>query len=134
MTLPLERTSGPPTDPADLPEVFERAWNQRDRGLLTALFDAEALLVTRPGVVLRGEERRAATDVALEHRTPVTVSLRHVYVADGIALLINDFVHEGTDAEGEHVQTTGTVTDVARRGADGRWRYLIDNPSGTDRR
>jgi uncharacterized protein (TIGR02246 family) len=133
MTLPLGPPSGPPTDPADLPEVFQRAWNERDGELLAALFDPEALLVVRPSVVVRGEERRAATVAALEHRTPVTVSLRHAYVTDGIALLINDFAHRGTGPDGEPVDVAGTVTDVARRGDDGRWRYLIDNPSGTDR-
>ncbi|GIJ45547.1 hypothetical protein Val02_24330 [Virgisporangium aliadipatigenens] len=29
------------------------------------------------------------------------------------------------------VDLSGTATDVARRGPDGHWRYLIDNPFGT---
>jgi ketosteroid isomerase-like protein len=33
--------------------------------------------------------------------------------------------------DGEHVHVDGTATDVARRGPDGLWRYVIDNPFGT---
>lgn len=31
---------------------------------------------------------------------------------------------------GEGPRVAGTATDVARRGIDGRWRYVIDNPFG----
>lgn len=41
---------------------------------------------------------------------------------DGIALLIVGWTIG---------DVTGTATDVARRAADGRWRYVIDNPFGT---
>jgi ketosteroid isomerase-like protein len=45
-------------------------------------------------------------------------------VAGDIALLIVGWSIAGLDAQ-------GTATDVARRGPDGRWRYVIDNPYGT---
>ena len=47
--------------------------------------------------------------------------VRHSYVVDDIALLIVDW------SVGD---LAGTATDVARRGADGVWRYVIDNPAG----
>lgn len=38
----------------------------------------------------------------------------------------------GTDPRnGGSVNFQGTATDVARRGSDGRWRSVIDNPFGT---
>lgn len=55
---------------------------------------------------------------------------RHVYATDDLALLIVDWVIEGT-ADGRPVRIEGTATDVARRGPDGRWRYAVDNPFGT---
>ncbi|GAA2416557.1 hypothetical protein GCM10010420_53480 [Streptomyces glaucosporus] len=64
---------------------------------------------------------------------PVTVRPRHTYVAGDIALLIVDWAIEGTGPEGERVHVEGTATDVARRGADGLWRYVIDNPFGAAR-
>lgn len=62
---------------------------------------------------------------------PIEVEPRHVYVADDIALLIVDWKISGTAPDGAQVDISGTATDVARRGADGIWRYLIDNPFGT---
>lgn len=38
---------------------------------------------------------------------------------------------EGTGPDGAAVRLAGTATDVARRGPDGLWRYVIDNPFGT---
>lgn len=62
---------------------------------------------------------------------PVSVCPRHVYRSGELALLIIDWVIDGTDREGRAVHVEGTATDVARRGPDGRWRYVIDNPFGT---
>jgi len=58
---------------------------------------------------------------------------RHVYTTGDLALLIVDWVIDGTDSGGRAVHIEGTATDVARRGEDGRWRYVIDNPFGTRR-
>ncbi|BCJ57119.1 hypothetical protein Jiend_05410 [Micromonospora endophytica] len=46
-------------------------------------------------------------------------------------LLIVDWAITGTTADGAPVDLRGTATDVARKGADGFWRYAIDNPWGT---
>lgn len=62
---------------------------------------------------------------------PIEVRPRHVYVAEDIALLIVDWTISGTTPDGEEVDIRGTATDVARRGKDGIWRYIIDNPFGT---
>jgi ketosteroid isomerase-like protein len=42
-----------------------------------------------------------------------------------------DWSIDGTGPDGEHVHLEGSASDVVRRGADGRWRYLIDNALGT---
>lgn len=62
---------------------------------------------------------------------PISVTPRHTYVAGDLALLIVDWVIDGTGPDGARVHLEGTATDVARRGADGCWRYVIDNPFGT---
>ncbi|MFE0124889.1 YybH family protein [Streptomyces parvus] len=56
---------------------------------------------------------------------------RHTYVSGDLALLIVDWVVEGRAAHGGQVRIAGTATDVARRGPDGLWRYVVDNPFGT---
>ncbi|MDF5752636.1 hypothetical protein [Spongiactinospora sp. TRM90649] len=52
------------------------------------------------------------------------------YVADEIAPLLVDWSISGTTPVGVTVDIGGTPADLARRGADGRRRYVIDNPFG----
>ncbi|MGK5638855.1 YybH family protein [Streptomyces sp. URMC 126] len=122
----------PPLAAADLPRVFAAAFNARDAALVDALFEPEALHVRRPGEAVAGARRRAALPEVVRRRIPISVTLRQVYEVGDTALLINDFVHDGVGPDGVRVRVEGTATDVARRGPDGRWRYLISNPSGTD--
>ncbi|MFJ7270607.1 YybH family protein [Streptomyces sp. NPDC099050] len=123
----------PPTDPAELPAVFEAAFNSGDLALVDRLFAPGAVFVTRPGEAVTEDARRAANARFLELGVPIALTLRHTYVCEDIALLVGDFVISGTGPDGEPVHQEGSATDVARRGPDGRWRYVIDNPSGTDR-
>lgn len=127
----MPSNSGLPVDPADLPYVFADAFNARNLELLDALFEPAAMHVLRPGQTSSGASRRAALPTVVRDRIPISVSLRQVYVVGDTALLINTYVHDGVGPDGTHVHTEGTATDIARRGADGYWRYLISNPSGT---
>ena len=62
---------------------------------------------------------------------PLKAEARHVFVAGDIAQIVVDWSIDGTGPDGEHVHLGGSASDVVRRGADGRWRYLIDNALGT---
>jgi ketosteroid isomerase-like protein len=121
------------TDPAKLPGVFADAFNSGDPAAVEALFESGAVFVTEPGQVVTGDDRRRATGDFLALGVPIAITLRHSYVSDDIALIIGDFVIHGTGPDGTAVHQEGTATDVVRRGADGYWRYVIDNPPGTDR-
>jgi ketosteroid isomerase-like protein len=121
------------TDPAKLPGVFADAFNAGNAEAVERLFESDAVFVTEPGQLVSGDARRAATGEFLKLGVPISITLRHCYVSADIALLIGDFVIHGTAPDGNPVHIEGTATDVARRGADGCWRYVIDNPPGTDR-
>ncbi|MCP3755173.1 DUF4440 domain-containing protein [Streptomyces sp. TBY4] len=123
----------PPTDPAELPAVFEQAFNSGELSAVDRLFAPGAVFVTGPGKAVTEDARRAANAEFLALGVPISLTLRHTYVCEDIALLIGDFVIAGTAPDGTLVHQEGSATDVARRGPDGRWRYVIDNPSGTDR-
>lgn len=127
------RRGGPVVDPAELPAMFARAFNAGDLAAIDRLFEPDAVRVVQPGVVVTGDGRRKATSDFLALGIPITLHLRHAYVYDDLALLIGDFVIDGTRPDGRHVHHEGTATDVARRGADGCWRYAIDNPPGVER-
>ncbi|MFI0876378.1 YybH family protein [Streptomyces parvus] len=84
----------------------------------------QALPTTGPG-------RIPAHRDFLALRVPIRVAPRHTYVSGDLALLIVDWFVEGRAAHGGQVRIAGTATDVARRGPDGFWRYVIDSPFGT---
>ncbi len=122
-----------PTEPGDLPYAFAEAFNSGDLAAVDRLFEPDAVFVTRPGHSVTGDERRLANAEFLALGIPIKLTLRHVYVHQDVALLIGDYLIEGTAPDGTPVHDRGSATDVARRGADGHWRYAIDNPSGIDR-
>ncbi|MFF4615364.1 Cif family virulence factor [Nonomuraea jabiensis] len=72
-----------------------------------------------PGHPVAGPARLAANQHLQSFGLPIEARPRHAYVAGDIALLIVDW------------SMRGTATDVVRRGPDGRWHYVIDNPHGT---
>lgn len=119
------------SDAAHHPSVFEAAFNSGSAQALAAVYDRDAVFVPRAGEPVTGAELRAANAEFQSLRLPISVRPRHTYVADDIALLIVDWVIDGDAPDGGHVHIEGTATDVARRGADGLWRYVIDNPFGT---
>jgi ketosteroid isomerase-like protein len=118
-------------DPADHVGAYCATFATGSGELLDHHYEAGAVLVPRPGQPLTGTGRVAAHRHLLGFGLPITAQARHVYVADDIALLIVDWSIRGTGVHGHQVDLGGTAADVARRGSDGRWRYVIDNPFGT---
>jgi ketosteroid isomerase-like protein len=118
------------TDPARHPAVFAAAFNSGDPTAVEAVYEDLGILVPEPGRPVTGVERKSATATFQGPGVPIEVRPRHVYVADDIALLIVDWTIDGTGKDGNPVHIQGTATDVARRGPDGHWRYIIDNPFG----
>lgn len=118
-------------DPAQHPAVYVAAFNTGDARAVEHVYDELGVLVPRPGHPVTGAERAAATAHLLGLGLPIHARPRHVYVADDIALLIVDWSIGGAAPGGPGLHLEGTAADVARRGRDGRWRYLIDNPFGT---
>ncbi|MCP3804791.1 DUF4440 domain-containing protein [Allokutzneria sp. A3M-2-11 16] len=104
---------------ADWVELFNRG----DTAAVDALYADDGLLVPVPGHPVSGPARAAATQYLIDQGARMSAEVRHCYVAGDIALLIVDWSLEG-------VGMKGTATDVLRRDADGRWRYVIDNPAG----
>ncbi|MBK1785640.1 YybH family protein [Prauserella cavernicola] len=110
------------TDPAQHPFAFAAAFNA---GVPELVYEQGAVFVRPDGVTVTGAELHRANAELAARGAPITVRPRRVEVAGDVALLIVDWIIDGADL---HLE--GTATDVARRGADGYWRYAIDNPMG----
>lgn len=117
--------------PEEVPAVFAERFNSGDAAALAQVYEDAAVLVPQPGTPATGPDLHAANGRLQELGVPIAVRPRHVYRSGDLALLIVDWVIDGTGREGQAVHIEGTATDVARRGADGLWRYVIDNPFGT---
>jgi hypothetical protein len=102
--------------PEDLPRLFAEAFNAGDP---TALYEPGAQPAELAGHLALG--------------LAMTVNTRKVITRGDLALLIVDWRIGGETGTADVTETagvTGTATDVARRGPDGGWRYVIDNPTG----
>lgn len=120
------------TDPAMLPGAFEDALNGGDVEGVLALFTPGATMRTPAGDVIAGHEalrREISGTVAAGGR--LTNIPRHTLVGAEAALLVTDWTLEITAPDGERVAPTGTTANVARRSADGSWRFAVLNPLGT---
>jgi ketosteroid isomerase-like protein len=61
------------------------------------------------------------------------LTVRHVYQTTDTALVVVDWSMKGKTPDGKTMDLAGSGTDVLRKGADGTWRYIIDNPFGSAR-
>lgn len=113
------------------PHVFAAAFNSGDPAQVEKVYEPDDVLVSRPGDPVGGQDRSRANAELMALGLPIEVEPRHVYVNGDLALLIVDWTIAGTGKGGEVVEIRGIATDVARRGSDGLWRYVIDNPWGT---
>ncbi|MEO3766910.1 DUF4440 domain-containing protein [Streptomyces sp. B8F3] len=120
-----------PYDAERLPYAFAAAFNSGSPDTLSRIYADDAVFVPRPGTSVSGERMVAANAEFQALGVPIRVQPRHVYVTGDTALLVVDWVLDGPGQDRAHVHIEGTATDVARRGADGVWRYVIDNPFGT---
>lgn len=117
--------------PEEVPAVFAERFNSRDATALAQVYEDGAVLVPQPGTPVTGPDLHTANGRLQKLGVPISVRPRHVYRNGDLALLIVDWAIDGTGRDGRTVHVEGTATDVARRGSDGRWRYVIDNPFGT---
>ncbi|MGW5049919.1 YybH family protein [Actinokineospora sp. NPDC004072] len=121
----------PVADPHEHTANFAKAFNSGDPAAVVATMDPRAVFVRAPGDPVTGDDARKAVADFLALGLPMEIEDRHVYVADDTALIIADWRVEGTTPDGQQLSLQGSSTDVLRRGADGLWRSIIDNPHGT---
>jgi uncharacterized protein (TIGR02246 family) len=121
-----------PTEPEGvIPSLIER-FNSGKVSAMMGLYAPEAVFIANDGRTVTDHTEIAATfERDLRHGLPLVAKVRHVFVAGDIAQIVVDWSIDGTGRDGEEVHLRGSASDIVRRGADGRWRYLIDNNQGT---
>jgi ketosteroid isomerase-like protein len=121
-----------PTEPEGIVASLLERFNSGKVSAMMTVYGPEAVLIAKDGrTVTDRTEIAAELERDLSLGLPLEAKARHVFVAGDIAQIVVDWSIDGTGPDGKHVHVEGTASDVARRGADGRWRYLIDNRLGT---
>lgn len=116
-------------------EACDRAISQEDYATLMAYYAEDAVLVVKPGMVVRGKEniRKAFVAIAdyFQHRLVVTQGKMDIIEGAGNALVIMETRLDIPTAEGGSTQVTRRATYVFQLQND-RWLCSVDNSYGTD--
>jgi uncharacterized protein (TIGR02246 family) len=114
-----------------MPSLVER-FNSGNLSAMIELYAPEAVFIANDGRTMTDRAEIAARlDLDLKLGLPLVANVRHIFVADDTAQIVVDWSIDGLGPNGKQVHLTGSASDIVRRGADGRWRYLIDNNQGT---
>ncbi len=131
MNLKIESFPLPTGPEGVIPSLIER-FNFGTVNAMMELHDPHSVFVENDGRTLTD---RAAIAARLERDLklglPLAATVRHVFVAGDIAQIVVDWSIDGKDSDGKEVRLAGSACDIVRRGADGFWRYYIDNNQGT---
>jgi uncharacterized protein (TIGR02246 family) len=131
-----ESGGAPPTDAQALAvrtvvESMTSAFMEGDIDRVMDAYEPGAVVVGDPGAPIRGDAPLRAMFSAFAAVRPVFVYGGHeMIVAGDIALHIAPWTMTGKAPDGAPVEGRGLSVAVMRRGADGQWRMIIDNPHG----
>jgi ketosteroid isomerase-like protein len=107
--------------------------NSGDLESLLPLYESTAAFATQPGSLAHGARGIGeALGGFISMNGTLDLEVTRVLEVDDLALVIGVWSFDGTGPDGRPVRLEARNADVLRRQADGTWRFVIDNPWGTD--
>jgi uncharacterized protein (TIGR02246 family) len=107
--------------------------NAGDVDSLMPLYERDAAFAQQPGSLAPGAAGiREALSGFISMQGTLDLDVTRVLEVDDLALVVGVWSFDGTGPDGEPVRLEARNADVLRRQADGTWRFVIDNPWGTD--
>jgi uncharacterized protein (TIGR02246 family) len=115
---------------AELHQQFASGVNSGSVDALLDLYEDGATFITATGTPVMGKAAiKEVLSAFLALKPQFRIEASSAYEGGGdLALLEARWAWEGNSPEGWPMRLTGTSREVARRGADGKWRYAIDDP------
>ena len=121
------------TTPEQVLETIVEGINSGNLDALMPLYESEAAFATQPGSLAHGSPGvRQALAGFISMNGKLDLEVTRVLEVDNLALVTGTWTFDGTGPDGEPVRLAASNADVLRRQADGTWRFVIDNPWGTD--
>jgi uncharacterized protein (TIGR02246 family) len=119
--------------PEQVLESIVTGINSGDIDSLMPLYEADAAFVPEPGNLAHGAPGVSqALNGFISMNGELDLNVTRVLEVDDLALVIGVWTFNGTGPDGEPVELAARNADVLRRQSDGTWRFVIDNPWGTD--
>ena len=119
--------------PEQVLETIVDGINTGNLDALMPLYESGAAFATQPGSLAHGGPGvREALTGFISMKGKLDLEVTRVLEVDDLALVTGNWSFNGTGPDGEPVRLAANNADVLRRQADGSWRFVIDNPWGTD--
>jgi uncharacterized protein (TIGR02246 family) len=100
---------------------------------LMTLYEADACFATQPGQLAKSPESvRQSLRNFIDLKGKLDLKVKRVIQASDLALVTTEWSFSGTGPDNNPVNIASKSADVLRRQADGAWKFVIDNPWGTD--
>ena len=126
---PSTRSSPAAQEPTDLYAIIQDAVNAADVEAFLGAHDDDATVVTPPeGAIARGHAQIRAAIVALLRLRPRLTLVPGAALRGGELALAHGRWHLSVDDDGSRIELGGLGTMVTRRGPDGMWRVVLDDP------
>jgi uncharacterized protein (TIGR02246 family) len=119
--------------PEQVLESIVTGINSGDLESLMTLYETDAAFAAQPGRLAHGPAGvRESLAGFISMKGKLDLEVTHVLEVGDLALVTGVWSFNGTGPDGEPVQLTARNADVLRRQTDGSWRFVIDNPWGSD--
>ena len=119
--------------PEEVLNLVVKGINSGDLDSLMTLYEADACFAAQPGQIAQSPESvRQSLRSFMDLKGKLELKVKRVLQASDLALVITEWSFSGTGSDGNPVNMAAKSADVLRHQADGTWRFVVDNPWGTD--
>jgi uncharacterized protein (TIGR02246 family) len=107
--------------------------NNGDLNSIMNLYEPQACFAPQPGQLAKDPESiRQGFRSLIDLKGKLYLKVKRVIQASDLALVTTEWSFSGTGPDGNPVGMAAKSADVLRQQTDGTWRFVIDNPWGTD--